>query len=104
MVIKSAEKLFGSMSFSLPEDPLSVLHILIITTLSFISYLGQLLKHQNLENYFETKVPSLKEFSRTKAVANTKVPTSRLLAHVMQLLQRCVDCLLTNRGDENLGF
>ncbi|KAG7578216.1 Amidase signature (AS) superfamily [Arabidopsis thaliana x Arabidopsis arenosa] len=48
VVIKSAEKLFGR----------------------------QLLKHQNLENYLETKIPSLKEFARTKAIANTKVSTS----------------------------
>ncbi|CAA7051319.1 unnamed protein product [Microthlaspi erraticum] len=60
VVIKSAEKLFGR----------------------------QLLKHQNLESYFEAKVPSLKEFTRTKAVTNTNVPTSILLGNVMQLLQR----------------
>ncbi|KAL0855445.1 hypothetical protein Bca101_060598 [Brassica carinata] len=60
VVIKSAEKLFGR----------------------------QLLKHQNLENYFESNVPSLKEFARTKDIASAKVPTSRLLANVMQLLQR----------------
>ncbi|XP_006297201.2 outer envelope protein 64, chloroplastic [Capsella rubella] len=69
VVIKSAEKLFGR----------------------------QLLKHQNLENHFETKVPSLKEFARTKADANTKVPTLRLLANVMQLLQRHE--FLHNHGD-----
>ncbi|KAH0927023.1 hypothetical protein HID58_019279 [Brassica napus] len=69
VVIKSAEKLFGKQS----------------------------LKHQSLENYFESKVPSLKEFTRTKAIANTKVPTSRLLANVMQLLQRHE--FLQNHGD-----
>jgi Asp-tRNA(Asn)/Glu-tRNA(Gln) amidotransferase A subunit family amidase len=69
VVTKSAEKLFGR----------------------------QLLKHQNLETYFETKVPSLKEFARTKAIANTKVSTSRLLANVMQLLQRHE--FLQNHGD-----
>ncbi|XP_010506209.1 PREDICTED: outer envelope protein 64, chloroplastic [Camelina sativa] len=67
VVIKSAEKLFGR----------------------------QLLKHQNFENYIETKVPSLKEFARTKAVA--KVPTSRLLANAMLLLQRHE--FLQNHGD-----
>ncbi|XP_009145949.1 outer envelope protein 64, chloroplastic [Brassica rapa] len=69
VVTKSAEKLFGKQS----------------------------LKHQSLENYFESKVPSLKEFTRTKAIANTKVPTSRLLANVMQLLQRHE--FLQNHGD-----
>ncbi|CAH8370302.1 unnamed protein product [Eruca vesicaria subsp. sativa] len=69
VVIKSAEKLFGRQS----------------------------LKHQNLDNYFESKVPSLKEFTRTKAIANTNVPTSRLLANVMQLLQRHE--FLRNHGD-----
>ncbi|CAG7882738.1 unnamed protein product [Brassica rapa] len=69
VVIKSAEKLFGK----------------------------QLLKHQNLENYFESKVPSLKEYARTKAISSTKVPTSRLLANVMQLLQRHE--FLQNHGD-----
>ncbi|KAL0788094.1 hypothetical protein Bca101_004340 [Brassica carinata] len=69
VVIKSAEKLFGR----------------------------QLLKHQNLENYFESKVPSLKEFARTKAITSTKVPTSRLLANVMQLFQRHE--FLQNHGD-----
>ncbi|KAL0816600.1 hypothetical protein Bca101_073044 [Brassica carinata] len=69
VVTKSAEKLFGRQS----------------------------LKHQNLESYFESKVPSLKEFTRTKAIANTKAPTSRLLANVMQLLQRHE--FLQNHGD-----
>uniref|UniRef100_A0A1J3JFY9 Outer envelope protein 64, chloroplastic n=1 Tax=Noccaea caerulescens TaxID=107243 RepID=A0A1J3JFY9_NOCCA len=69
VVIKSAEKLFGR----------------------------QLLKHQNLESYFEAKVPSLKEFTRTKAITNTNVPTSRLLGNVMQLLQRHE--FLKNHGD-----
>ncbi|KAH0855167.1 hypothetical protein HID58_020436 [Brassica napus] len=54
-------------------------------------------EHQSLENYIESKVPSLKEFTRTKAIANTKVPTSRLLANVMQLLQRHE--FLQNHGD-----
>lgn len=85
-------------------SPWSVLHILIIIALSFVLCLGQLLKHQNLDSYFEAKVPSLKEFTRTKAIANTNVPTSRLLANVMQLLQRCACCLFTIRGWQNLDF
>ncbi|VVA98053.1 unnamed protein product [Arabis nemorensis] len=69
VVIKSAEKLFGR----------------------------QLLKHQNLESYFEAKVPSLKDFTGTKAIDNTNVPTSRLLGNVMQLLQRHE--FIKNHGD-----
>ncbi|CAN8269139.1 unnamed protein product [Cochlearia groenlandica] len=69
VVIKSAEKLFGR----------------------------QLLKHQNLENYFESKVPSLKEFTRTKDIGNPTVSTSKLLANVMQLLRRHE--FLKNHGD-----
>ena len=98
VVIKSAEKLFGSMPFALPKTPPSLSYILIIIELSFVLSLEQLLKHQNLENYFESKVPSLKEYARTKAISSTKVPTSRLLANVMQLLQRCAYCLFTIRG------
>ena len=91
VVTKSAEKLFGSMPFALLEVSPSLSYVLII--ISFVLFSGQSLKHQNLESYFESKVPSLKEFTRTKAIANTKAPTSRLLANVMQLLQRCA-CML----------
>ena len=98
VVIKSAEKLFGSMLFALLEVPPSS-YILIIIEISFVLFSEQSLKHQSLENYIESKVPSLKEFTRrTKAIANTKIPTSRLLANVMQLLQRCACRLFTIRG------
>ncbi|KAL0696984.1 hypothetical protein Bca4012_064164 [Brassica carinata] len=69
VVIKSAEKLFGR----------------------------QALKHENLEKYFEAKVPSLKEFFREKASGDSKLTTSMLLANVMQLLQRHE--FLQNHGD-----
>ncbi|CAN7019319.1 hypothetical protein BRARA_F00419 [Brassica rapa] len=70
VVIKSAEKLFGR----------------------------QALKHENLETYFEAKVPSLKEFCRGKANGDdAKLTTSMLLANVMQLLQRHE--FLQNHGD-----
>ncbi|KAJ0232494.1 Outer envelope protein 64 [Hirschfeldia incana] len=69
VVIKSAEKLFGR----------------------------QALKHENLEKYFEAKVPSLKEFCREKANVDAKFTTSMLLVNVMQLLQRHE--FLQNHGD-----
>ncbi|XP_048637963.1 outer envelope protein 64, chloroplastic isoform X2 [Brassica napus] len=70
VVIKSAEKLFGR----------------------------QALKHENLEKYFEAKVPSLKEFCREKVNGDdAKLTTSMLLANVMQLLQRHE--FLQNHGD-----
>ncbi|CAN8258951.1 unnamed protein product [Cochlearia groenlandica] len=69
VVIKSAEKLFGRQS----------------------------LKHQNLEKYFETTVTSLKDFPRTKSIANTEVSASRQLANVMKLVQRHE--FLQNHGD-----
>ncbi|KAJ4917506.1 hypothetical protein Rs2_03056 [Raphanus sativus] len=69
VVIKSAEKLFGR----------------------------QALKHENLEKYFEAKVPSLKEFCRGKANGDAKLTTSMLLANVMQLLQK--QEFLQNHGD-----
>ncbi|KAF8105876.1 hypothetical protein N665_0152s0014 [Sinapis alba] len=69
VVIKSAEKLFGRQS----------------------------LKHENVEKYFEAKVPSLKEFCREKANGDAKPTTSMLLANVMKLLQRHE--FLQNHGD-----
>ncbi|KAL0743438.1 hypothetical protein Bca4012_084951 [Brassica carinata] len=69
----------------------------IIPVSSSLDSVGQSLKHQNLESYFESKVPSLKELTRTKTIANPKVPTARLLANVMQLLQRHE--FLQNHGD-----
>ncbi|XP_010549063.1 PREDICTED: outer envelope protein 64, chloroplastic [Tarenaya hassleriana] len=70
VVIKSAEKLFGR----------------------------QLLKHENLENFFESKVPSLKDFRKRKAIADdAKIPTAKLLGNLMHLLQRHE--FLQNHGD-----
>ncbi|XP_065625368.1 outer envelope protein 64, chloroplastic-like [Quercus suber] len=59
VVIKSTEKLFGR----------------------------QALKHENVENYLKSKVPSLKEFHSKKSNGEFKTST-RLLANVMQFIQR----------------
>lgn len=59
VVIKSTEKLFGR----------------------------QALKHENVENYLKSKVPSLKEFHSKKSNGEFKTAT-RLLANVMQFIQR----------------
>ncbi|XVE58863.1 hypothetical protein DITRI_Ditri04bG0203100 [Diplodiscus trichospermus] len=48
----------------------------------------QVLKHENLENYFSSKVPSLKEFCSQKINGDSKISSIRLLANVAQLLQR----------------
>ncbi|OMP11738.1 Amidase [Corchorus capsularis] len=48
----------------------------------------QVLKHENLENYFTSKVPSLKEFSSQKVNGDLKISSIRLLANVAQFLQR----------------
>ncbi|XP_050258714.1 translocon at the outer membrane of chloroplasts 64 [Quercus robur] len=59
VVIKSTEKLFGR----------------------------QALKHENVEDYLKSKVPSLKEFPSKKSNGEFKTST-RLLANVMQFIQR----------------
>lgn len=59
-VIKSSEKIFGR----------------------------QVLKHENLEAYLSSKVPSLKEFRIKKANGQANIPSIRLLAKVMQFLQK----------------
>ncbi|XVF50476.1 hypothetical protein PTKIN_Ptkin04bG0104500 [Pterospermum kingtungense] len=48
----------------------------------------QVLKHENLENYFSSKVPSLKEFYSQKVNGDSKISSIRLLANVAQFLQR----------------
>ncbi|CAK9153615.1 unnamed protein product [Ilex paraguariensis] len=60
VVIKSTEKLFGR----------------------------QVLKHDNLGDYFDSKIPSLKTFYSQKSNGEVKYSSMRLLANVMQLLQR----------------
>ncbi|GFZ12295.1 translocon at the outer membrane of chloroplasts 64-III [Actinidia rufa] len=60
MVIKSTEKLFGR----------------------------QVLKHENLGDYFDVKVPSLKAFHSKISNGEVKVTSMKLLANAMQLLKR----------------
>ncbi|XP_035546720.1 translocon at the outer membrane of chloroplasts 64-like isoform X1 [Juglans regia] len=60
VVIKSTEKLFGR----------------------------QLLKHENVEGYLKSKVPSLKEFQSKKSNGEFKTSSTSLIANVMQFLQR----------------
>ncbi|XP_021909346.1 outer envelope protein 64, chloroplastic [Carica papaya] len=60
VVIKSTEKLFGR----------------------------QVLKHESLESYFNSKVPSLKEFQGKKANGEIRTSSMRLLANVMQFIRR----------------
>ncbi|XP_058180805.1 translocon at the outer membrane of chloroplasts 64 [Rhododendron vialii] len=60
VVIKSTEKLFGR----------------------------QVLKHENLGNYLDLKVPSLKSFHSKKSNGEVKSSSIRLLANVMELVKR----------------
>ncbi|GAV58839.1 Amidase domain-containing protein/TPR_2 domain-containing protein/TPR_11 domain-containing protein [Cephalotus follicularis] len=60
VVIKSAEKIYGR----------------------------QVLKQENLADYFDYKVPSLKEFVGRKANGELKVSSLTLLGNIMQFLQR----------------
>uniref|UniRef100_A0A5B7B3V0 Amidase domain-containing protein n=1 Tax=Davidia involucrata TaxID=16924 RepID=A0A5B7B3V0_DAVIN len=60
VVIKSIEKLFGR----------------------------QVLKHENLGDYLDSKVPSLKTFLSKKSNGEVKSSSMRLLANVMQLMKR----------------
>ncbi|GMJ10838.1 translocon at the outer membrane of chloroplasts 64-III [Hibiscus trionum] len=48
----------------------------------------QVLKHENLEKYFSSKVPSLKEFYIQKINGDSKTTSLILLANVAQFLQR----------------
>lgn len=60
VVIKSTEKLFGK----------------------------QVLKHENVEDYLRSKVPSLKDFHSKKSNGELKTFSTRLLANVMRSLHR----------------
>ncbi|PIA26567.1 hypothetical protein AQUCO_09100030v1 [Aquilegia coerulea] len=60
VVIKSSEKLFGK----------------------------QVLKHENLESYLGSKVPSLNQFNNSNRNGELKISTMRSLAHAMLFLQR----------------
>ncbi|XP_062158061.1 translocon at the outer membrane of chloroplasts 64 isoform X2 [Alnus glutinosa] len=60
VVIKSTEKLFGK----------------------------QVLKHENVEDYLRSKAPTLKDFHSKKSNGELKTFSTRLLANVMQSLQR----------------
>ena len=53
------------------------------------------MKHENLENYFSSKVPSLKEFYSLKINGDSKFSSIRLLANVAQFLQRWAFILMT---------
>ncbi|KAH0976042.1 hypothetical protein GBA52_017941 [Prunus armeniaca] len=48
----------------------------------------QVFKHENLGDYFNSKVPSLKEFHGPKTNGEVKTSSIKLLANVVQLLQR----------------
>ncbi|KAL6281693.1 hypothetical protein ACE6H2_018574 [Prunus campanulata] len=48
----------------------------------------QVFKHENLGDYFNSKVPSLKEFHGQKTNGEVKPSSIKLLANVVQLLQR----------------
>ncbi|KAG6627638.1 hypothetical protein CIPAW_15G143400 [Carya illinoinensis] len=48
----------------------------------------QILKHENVEGYLESKVPSLKEFHSKKSNGEFKTSSTSLIANVMQFLQR----------------
>lgn len=49
---------------------------------------GQVLKHENLGDYLDLKVPSLKSFHSKKSNGEVKSSSIRLLANVMELVKR----------------
>ena len=51
---------------------------------------GQVLKHINLGDYLSSRVPSLKGCSGQKPNGEVKASSLKLLAHIMQFLQRLV--------------
>lgn len=55
--------------------------------------LGQVLKHENLGSYLSSKVPKLKELVGKTTNGNLNSSSFRVLANVMQTLERC-DCTL----------
>ena len=63
------------------------------TPLIFVQHqlsLGQVLKHINLGDYLSSRVPSLKGCSGQKPNGEVKASSLKLLAHIMQFLQRLV--------------
>lgn len=48
----------------------------------------QVLKHENLEEYLNSKVPSLRKFHSEKTNGVVKASSIKLLANVVQFLQR----------------
>ncbi|XP_040869849.1 translocon at the outer membrane of chloroplasts 64-like [Glycine max] len=50
--------------------------------------IGQVLKHINLGDYLSSRVPSLKRCSGQKPNGEVKASSLKLLAHIMQFLQR----------------
>ncbi|MBA0753822.1 hypothetical protein Gogos_021164, partial [Gossypium gossypioides] len=68
----------------IPKDRISQ-----VVTNSTEKHFGrQVLKHENLEKYFSSKVPSLKEFYSQKINGDSKISSLTLLANVAQILQR----------------
>ncbi|MBA0559297.1 hypothetical protein Golob_016264, partial [Gossypium lobatum] len=68
----------------IPKDRISQ-----VVTNSTEKHFGrQVLKHENLEKYFSSKVPSLKEFYSQKINGDPKISSLTLLANVAQILQR----------------
>ncbi|KAG5034991.1 hypothetical protein JHK87_009901 [Glycine soja] len=59
---------------------------------------GQVLNHINLGHYLSSRVPSLKGCSGQKPNSKVKASSIKLLAHIMQFLQRAMivssSCLL----------
>ena len=75
--------------FQLLKIPMDRVLQLVINSIE--KHIGrQVLKHANLENYFSSKVPSLKEFYSQKINGDSKFSSIRLLANVAEFLQRYV--------------
>ncbi|XP_039061006.1 outer envelope protein 64, chloroplastic-like [Hibiscus syriacus] len=68
----------------IPADRVS--HVVINSTEKHFGRQG--LKHENLEKYFSSKVPSLKDFYSLKINGDSKISSLILLAEVAQFLQR----------------
>jgi hypothetical protein len=120
VVIKATEKLFGSMFFCcvlllwliysltvlFALDTLASVCLLagvfwitcacsflLLHSVNFFQYQlssEQVVKHINLEDYISSKVPSLKACSNQKSNGELKSSSLKLLASIMQFLQRLV--------------
>lgn len=77
-------------SLQFPKE--SNVHFLCHSLTQYYS-LGQVLKHENLGSYLTSKVPKLKELIGKKTNGNLNSSSIRVLANVMQTLERC-DCHL----------